>query len=325
MKTKNAKPVISNYEASYLHSLHDFNNSEIDKQRAPSRYKIYSYSKDAKFPILYRHYNHLHDDVRGFNGYKAKSLSYCKFYVFIEAKLGVLVGDNLYATGFGKVIVMRTLEEATVFYYALQNLEYYEFDFPNEFFEVMPKNSPFHKLFYDKDFLKNIIIDLNTDDIETMFHLFEKIDEQIEENTDDTDYLIYSRLIQLVSLLCKGRSSNRAKMTNHKLPLTLKKALEYISDNYFSIHDTKQIAEHCHISVSYLCRLFKNSLGTSPIEYMNSQKISRAKQLLKRGHNVTETCYSSGFNSYNYFISTFKKTVGQTPTQYQKNELSKED
>ena len=59
----------------------------------------------------------------------------------------------------------------------------------------------------------------------------------------------------------------------------------------------------------------------SPIDYMNSHKLAHARYLLKNGANTTEACYGSGFSNYNYFITTFKKYTGQTPSQFRKHSV----
>ncbi len=295
-------------------------NQPIDISRSPNRAAIYSYCKDAKNPILFRHYIHWHGDLAGFDGYEKRIHDYCKIYIFIEGKFNMLIEDNLCAPVCGNVITVRNEESSTSFFYALSNLDYYEIDFPPEFFDVMPKDSPFYNFFFDRETGQSNLITLGHQAMTKLFQTLEKIETLIGRKPDHSDFLIYSRLIQMCALVSDAFTNNKSEASDHKISHTLKTALQYISGNYLTLIDTKKIAEHCHISVSYLCRLFKNSLGTTPIEYINSQKLSHAKYMLKNGHNVTETCYASGFNSYNYFISTFKKNVGQTPTEFKKSE-----
>lgn len=292
----------------------------IDKTRAPNRTAVYSYCKNATLPILFRHYSHWHADTAGFYGYEKTCRDYCKMYIFIEGKFKILIEDNLCAPVCGNVITIREKENYTSFFYALSNLDYYEIDFPLAFFEATPEKSPFYSFFYNREAGERNLISLGHQQLTKMFQILEKIETIIDRKPAHADFLIYSRLIQLASLVSDAFTKETNENAEHKISPTMKTALQYISENYLTLNDTKKIAEHCHISVSYLCRLFKNSLGTTPIEYINNQKLSHAKYMLKNGHNVTETCYASGFNSYNYFISTFKKNVGQTPTEYKKSE-----
>ncbi len=87
-------------------------------------------------------------------------------------------------------------------------------------------------------------------------------------------------------------------------------------ENYLWIKITEEIARHFHISTSYLCRIFKNHLHSSPLDFVNENKLVYAKYLLQNGLSVTEACYDAGFNNYNYFITLFKEKMGKTPGKY---------
>ena len=64
-------------------------------------------------------------------------------------------------------------------------------------------------------------------------------------------------------------------------------------------------------------RLFKRELGMSPNDFILSEKINRAKQLLKYpGSKVVAVSFELGFTDANYFIRSFKKAVGITPGNY---------
>jgi AraC-like DNA-binding protein len=51
---------------------------------------------------------------------------------------------------------------------------------------------------------------------------------------------------------------------------------------------------------------FQRELGMSPIEFVISEKLKCAKQLLKTYNTNKEVCYLSGFEDSNYFIRLFK-------------------
>ena len=55
-------------------------------------------------------------------------------------------------------------------------------------------------------------------------------------------------------------------------------------------------------------------------KYMTKQRISYAKYLLANGESVTDACFKSGFNNYNYFISKFKSIIGTTPAKFKKEQ-----
>ncbi len=74
------------------------------------------------------------------------------------------------------------------------------------------------------------------------------------------------------------------------------------------------------MSKSSFYRLFKETFGLSPVEYIIRQRIQMAKSLLAdRTVNITSACYGSGFNNLNYFARLFKRVEGVTPKEFQKS------
>lgn len=93
---------------------------------------------------------------------------------------------------------------------------------------------------------------------------------------------------------------------------------EYIRLNIKENISLKNLSEKACMSTTSFYRFFKRELGMSPIEFVISEKIKCAKQLLKNPMiQINEVCYMSGFYDCNYFIRIFKKHEGITPKQYQ--------
>ena len=101
-----------------------------------------------------------------------------------------------------------------------------------------------------------------------------------------------------------------------KNPIT--QVVEFIRLNLKENINLKNLSEKACMSSTSFYRLFKRELGMSPIEFVISEKIRCAKQLLKNPTiQINEVCYLSGFEDSNYFIRLFKKHEGITPKQYQ--------
>lgn len=92
--------------------------------------------------------------------------------------------------------------------------------------------------------------------------------------------------------------------------------------NYIQEHLSEKIAVDVLCRKAYLSRnmffkWFKEQFGISPLEYINSERVKMAKQLLTAGQQdirtVSELC---GFNDVNYFTRVFKKIEGITPGGY---------
>ena len=70
----------------------------------------------------------------------------------------------------------------------------------------------------------------------------------------------------------------------------------------------------------YLTEKFKKETGTPLFLYIRYAKVERAKVLLESTDmSVREIADCLAFNTVNYFIQSFRETVGCTPLQYRKN------
>lgn len=89
-----------------------------------------------------------------------------------------------------------------------------------------------------------------------------------------------------------------------------------IDNSDFSVGDiTKELA----ISRSLLHIKMRSLLNMSMGDYICKKRLDKACRLLHSGYNVSETAYQTGFSDPNYFSKTFKKHIGMSPTEYQKN------
>ncbi len=90
----------------------------------------------------------------------------------------------------------------------------------------------------------------------------------------------------------------------------------YIHQHITETLSTKVLANTLFLSPTYLCRLFKETTGTTLHKYITAQRITLAKGLLAEGVSVTDTCSACGFNDYSNFLKAFTKTVGISPKKY---------
>ncbi len=77
-----------------------------------------------------------------------------------------------------------------------------------------------------------------------------------------------------------------------------------------------QIAEACHISVSYLKVIFNSYAGQSPKKYYAEMRYHAAMRLLQSGASVAEVSEKMNFSSPSYFSVFMKKFTGQPPAKY---------
>ena len=99
----------------------------------------------------------------------------------------------------------------------------------------------------------------------------------------------------------------------------LSPATEYLVE-HFSDPDltVSALARTVGLSEPYFRRVFKETYGISPKQYLIDLRIRHAKELLSVGSaSVSAVSERCGFSGVYHFCRAFKQATGQTPTEYQ--------
>ena len=99
----------------------------------------------------------------------------------------------------------------------------------------------------------------------------------------------------------------------------LDKALETISRRYMEPLKITELAATCNMSPTHFRRLFNESFGKSPRDYLNQMRISMAMaELLRSNKPVAEIAFSCGFDTLSSFNRQFKSQNGLSPRIFRK-------
>lgn len=98
----------------------------------------------------------------------------------------------------------------------------------------------------------------------------------------------------------------------------------YIDAHFVDKIDLDNMASQACFSKYHFLRLFKQAFGTSPHQYLTQVRIAKAKELLRQGRSVAETCEATGFDSIPSFTLLFKKVVGSSPKAYHNEQMAKQ-
>lgn len=107
-----------------------------------------------------------------------------------------------------------------------------------------------------------------------------------------------------------------AEQDSEQLPTMLNKIIVYIRKNLTGPLLVSDLAQAFCLSPSYIARLFKHHLNTTPTAYINNEKMYYARRLMHNGDmNVSEIAAYLGYCNVFYFSRLYKKTFGQSPTR----------
>lgn len=140
------------------------------------------------------------------------------------------------------------------------------------------------------------------------------IDELIKQNAFYQTKCVSILLSLLVSI--GRRTISEEKVFGKE---SIAKACLYMSSNYFSQISNQELADLTNLSLSHFLKLFKQSNGTTPQNYLTLCRVENAKKLLaETDYTIRHVAESVGFTDSLYFSKVFKKIVGLTPSEYKK-------
>jgi AraC family transcriptional regulator len=100
----------------------------------------------------------------------------------------------------------------------------------------------------------------------------------------------------------------------------LQQAIAYINEHLTENLSLAAIAHELDMSQYYFSRLFKQSMGVSPYQYVIRQRIERAKYLLRTTSlSISAIAQQVGFSNQNQLTVQFRNFTGTTPSGYRKN------
>lgn len=151
--------------------------------------------------------------------------------------------------------------------------------------------------------------------LEALFALF-----SLEKMDNGIKLQIFGNLFLLMGLLSKTPlppSTHPVKMD--KNIKRIKKVLNHIKQQYSQTITLENLANIADLNPKYLCSLFQNMTGKTPIDYLVYYRIECAgEMLLFSKKNITDIAISCGFNDMSYFSKKFKQLKGVTPMLYRK-------
>jgi AraC family transcriptional regulator len=103
--------------------------------------------------------------------------------------------------------------------------------------------------------------------------------------------------------------------TSH--PVNIINVVRHIEDHLATSLSLDDLAEKADISKYHFCRFFKKHMGMTPMKYLISRRIAKARELLRKEDlPISMVAPAVGFNDMSSFTVQFKRFTGKTPIKY---------
>ena len=173
--------------------------------------------------------------------------------------------------------------------------------------------------------VKNMLREYNIDDDSRIFRtgtqlvyseLYKNIISEIQQKKTGYELIINAYLKQLFVLISRSKeiaTDNNKSYIQNEINL----ALEYFNENYRNEISIDNYASSRGMSISWFIRSFKESTGTTPLQYLLSQRIVNSQILLEStDYSIAEISNLVGYDNPLYFSRLFSKQNGMSPREY---------
>ncbi len=95
----------------------------------------------------------------------------------------------------------------------------------------------------------------------------------------------------------------------------LRKVEDYVHERLAEDIPVEALAELVELSSFHFSRVFKQTTGMSPLQFVTRERIARAQQLIREtSRSLIEIALEVGYTSPSHFARLFRRVVGVTPT-----------
>lgn len=153
--------------------------------------------------------------------------------------------------------------------------------------------------------------------IKTGANNLEQLFANIVDNGNQPPIRLVGMGLILLDEIVQTSKTKKGSDSRHLQDFYMKEALSFIEGNYHRDVSIEEIADVCGLSRSYFGRLFKDSFGQSPQQFLINYRMNKAAELLKNSKiPIAEVGRSVSYDNQLHFSRAFKSIFGISPREY---------
>ena len=144
----------------------------------------------------------------------------------------------------------------------------------------------------------------------------------IAEHHDASPFHLMGHLYLFIDYLSRS-SSSQMTTSGRVRDFYIKEALNYIEQNFQNDISIENIASFCGLNRTYFGRIFKETVGKSPQQFLLSYRMAKAAELLKLTElSISDIGNAVGYPNQLHFSRAFKNVYGVSPREWRnKNQM----
>lgn len=147
----------------------------------------------------------------------------------------------------------------------------------------------------------------------------------IVEHSQESPFHLIGHLYLFIDYLSRSAASMRLSSSGKMRDFYIKEALNYIEQNFQNDISIEGIADFCGLNRTYFGRIFRETVGKSPQEFLLNYRMAKAAELLKlTALSVSDIGNAVGYPNQLHFSRAFKNVFGISPREWRnKNRMVK--
>ena len=139
----------------------------------------------------------------------------------------------------------------------------------------------------------------------------------IARNADATPLHLIGHLCLFLDSLIRSSSTRKLFHGGKLKDFYIQEAINFMEHNFQRDLTIEEIADVCKLNRSYFSKLFKESMGCPPQEFLIRLRLSKAAEMMKISNNsIRDISASCGYPNQLHFSRAFKKCYGVSPRQW---------
>lgn len=142
----------------------------------------------------------------------------------------------------------------------------------------------------------------------------------IAQHFEESSFHLIGHLYLAIDYLTRSCAS-RVLLTSSKLvDFYVREAIAYIEQNFQNDITVEDLAKNCRLNRSYFGKIFRESVGTNPQEFLIKYRMSKAAELLKLTElSIHDISNAVGYENQLHFSRAFKNIYHVSPRQWRIN------
>ncbi|MBO5342274.1 MAG: AraC family transcriptional regulator [Coprococcus sp.] len=139
----------------------------------------------------------------------------------------------------------------------------------------------------------------------------------IVHHAKESPFHLIGHLYLFLDYLTQSAKSAKLVQSSKMSDYYIKEAINYIEQNFQNNITIEDIAAVCGINRSYFGKIFRNSIGRSPQEFLMNYRMVKATELLKlTSLSIAEIGSAVGYENQLHFSRAFKTIYGVSPREW---------